>query len=276
MTDTEHEGRVAVVTGGGRGFGKAFGHAIAERGGHAVLADIDGAAGDNAAAEIRAAGGQASSFACDVSDQDQVEKLVADVVSRLGGIDILINNAGLHSAAYGQPMGALGLDKVRRLFDVNVMGVIVCTMTARSAMAGRPGACVFNISSSASYSSGGAYGVSKLAGTRPHHGVRSRTWSRRHPRKRCRSRVASDRYDSCRTVTRDAGGCEGPTNPSARRNRDRHRRSDAIPMFGPSPLRHRRDLASDRGICSMRLRLHLLLPHPVVTFLASPGGLPER
>jgi NAD(P)-dependent dehydrogenase (short-subunit alcohol dehydrogenase family) len=55
------------------------------------------------------------------------------------------------------------LDNVRRLFEVNVIGVIVCTMAARRAMAGRPGACVFNISSSASYSSGGAYGVSKLA-----------------------------------------------------------------------------------------------------------------
>ncbi len=163
MTERDYDGRIAVITGGGRGFGKAFGHAIAERGGHAVLADIDSDAGEAAAAEIRSAGGDASAFACDVSDENQVGEMVADVVGRLGGIDILINNAGLHSAAYGQPMGVLGLDKVRRLFDVNVIGVIVCTMAARSAMAGRPGACVFNISSSAAYSSGGAYGVSKLA-----------------------------------------------------------------------------------------------------------------
>lgn len=163
MSEGEYEGRVAVITGGGRGFGKAFGHAIAAGGGHAVLADVDVAAGQEAAAEIRDAGGQASSFPCDVADEHQVSALVADVVDRLGGIDILINNAGLHSAAYGQPMGVLGLEKVRRLFDVNVMGVIYCTMAARSAMAGRPGACVFNISSSAAYSSGGAYGVSKLA-----------------------------------------------------------------------------------------------------------------
>jgi NAD(P)-dependent dehydrogenase (short-subunit alcohol dehydrogenase family) len=128
-----------------------------------VLADIDGDAGEKAGAEIQAAGGQASSYACDVSDENQVRELVADVVRRLGGIDILINNAGLHSAAYGKPMGVLGLENVRRLFEVNVMGVIVCTMAARSAMAGRAGACVFNISSSAAYSSGGAYGVSKLA-----------------------------------------------------------------------------------------------------------------
>jgi NAD(P)-dependent dehydrogenase (short-subunit alcohol dehydrogenase family) len=163
MPENEYEGRIAVITGGGRGFGRAFGQALAERGAHAVLADVDPAAGDTAAQEILSAGGEASAFQCDVADEHQVEALVADVVARLGGIDILINNAGLHSAEYGQRMDVLGLAKVRRLFDVNVMGVINCTLTARSAMAGRPGACVFNISSSAAYASGGAYGVSKLA-----------------------------------------------------------------------------------------------------------------
>jgi NAD(P)-dependent dehydrogenase (short-subunit alcohol dehydrogenase family) len=146
MPESEYEGRVAVITGGGRGFGKAFGHALANRGAHAVLADIDAAVGEAAAKEIQAAGGAASAFPCDVADEHDVEALVGDVVARLGGIDILINNAGLHSAEYGQRMDVLGLAKVRRLFDVNVMGVINCTMIARSAMAGRPGACVFNIS----------------------------------------------------------------------------------------------------------------------------------
>jgi NAD(P)-dependent dehydrogenase (short-subunit alcohol dehydrogenase family) len=163
MPENEYQGRVAVITGGGRGFGKAFGHALAAQGAHAVLADIDAAVGEEAAKEIQAAGGEASAFPCDVADENEVEALVADVVARLGGIDILINNAGLHSAEYSQRMDVLGLAKVRRLFDVNVMGVINCTLIARSAMAGRPGACVFNISSSAAYASGGAYGVSKLA-----------------------------------------------------------------------------------------------------------------
>ncbi len=163
MPGSEFAGRVAVITGGGRGFGKAFGHALAERGAHAVLADIDATAGAEAAAGIRATGGQATAYPCDVADEHEVDSVVAAVVAQLGGIDILINNAGLHSAEYGRPMGDLGLTKVRRLFDVNVMGVIICTMAARSAMRGRPGTCVFNISSSASYVGGGAYGVSKLA-----------------------------------------------------------------------------------------------------------------
>jgi NAD(P)-dependent dehydrogenase (short-subunit alcohol dehydrogenase family) len=163
MPDGEFEGKVAVITGGGRGFGLAFGRALAERGAHAVQVDIDTQAAEDAAAEIRAAGGLASAAVCDVADSDQAEAMVAQVVAELGGIDILINNAGLHSAEYGQSMTVLGLAKLRRLFDVNVMGVINCTLAAHAAMTGRPGACVFNISSSASYGSGTAYGVSKLA-----------------------------------------------------------------------------------------------------------------
>ena len=60
-------------------------------------------------------------------------------------------------------MAQLGLEKVRRLFEVNLMGTILCTMEATRAMEGRPGASIVNISSSAAYNAGGAYGVSKLA-----------------------------------------------------------------------------------------------------------------
>ena len=163
MGSGEHEGRVAIITGGGRGFGKAFGHALADRGAEVVLADIDAEAGKAAAAEITEAGGAASALACDVADEGQVAELLAEVSSRHGGLDILINNAGLHSAAYNEPMARSGVDKLRRLFDVNVMGTIICTLAAKEALAARPGSSVVNISSSASYGCGTAYGVSKLA-----------------------------------------------------------------------------------------------------------------
>jgi len=163
MEERELEGRVAIITGGGRGFGKAFGHALAGHGAHVVLADIDADAGEQAAKEIRDAGGEASAFSADVADEAQVAALVADVVGRFGGIDILINNAGLHSAAYNEPIAVSGLAKVRRLFDVNVMGTVTCTLAAQAHMAGRPGACIVNISSSAAYQCPTAYGVSKLA-----------------------------------------------------------------------------------------------------------------
>jgi NAD(P)-dependent dehydrogenase (short-subunit alcohol dehydrogenase family) len=161
--DRTHEGRIAVITGGGRGFGKAFGFALAERGAHVVLADIDAAAGEAAAAEIRAAGFSASASPCDVADEAAVTAVMSGIAALHGGIDILINNAGLHSERYNAPMKILGAAGLRRLFDVNVIGVALCALAASGAMAGRKNASIVNISSSAAYGCPTAYGVSKLA-----------------------------------------------------------------------------------------------------------------
>jgi NAD(P)-dependent dehydrogenase (short-subunit alcohol dehydrogenase family) len=160
MEGLEHEGRIAVITGGGRGFGKAFGHALAAQGATVILADIDLEAARAAAAEI---GARAHPIACDVADEIQVQAMMDEVAARHGGIDILVNNAGLHSAAYNAPIAEMGLAKTRRLFEVNVMGVIICAMAATKAMTGRPNASIVNISSTASYGSATAYGASKLA-----------------------------------------------------------------------------------------------------------------
>jgi 3-oxoacyl-[acyl-carrier protein] reductase len=163
MTRNDHEGKVAVITGGGRGFGKAFGAALAARGAQVVLADIDGDAAASAAAELTAAGGSVVGVACDVADEAGVTAMVDEVAGRHGGLDILVNNAGLHSAAYNKGFAELGIGGVRRLFDVNVMGVIICSIAAKEAMSGRAGAAIVNISSSAAYANRAAYGVSKLA-----------------------------------------------------------------------------------------------------------------
>ena len=159
----EYKDRVAFITGGGRGFGKAFGRALAERGARVVVADIDAATGEAAAAELRASGADALAVACDVADETQVPAAIDRAVAAYGGIDILINNAGLHSEAYNVPLATLGVERLRRLFDVNLMGVIICSLAGRAAMAGRPNACIVNIASCASYSCPTAYGVSKLA-----------------------------------------------------------------------------------------------------------------
>jgi NAD(P)-dependent dehydrogenase (short-subunit alcohol dehydrogenase family) len=163
VSSQEFAGRVAVITGAGRGFGKAFSVALAERGARVVIVDIDEAAGEEAAAEIRAAGHDARAVAGNVADNETVIALIDRVVADYGGIDILINNAGLHSAAYNKPMYELGYDKLRALFDVNVMAIISFVLAARPAMIGRPGACIVNLSSSAAYQNRTAYGASKLA-----------------------------------------------------------------------------------------------------------------
>ncbi|QJT05262.1 SDR family oxidoreductase [Streptomyces asoensis] len=160
--DTAHQGKVALVTGGGRGFGKAFGAALSALGAQVVLADIDGAAAAEAAAELTARGGRVTGVACDVADEGAVGAVVGAVAERHGGLDILVNNAGLH-AAYNRPFTELGLAKVRRVLDVNVMGVVICSLAAREAMKGRAGASIVNISSSAAYANRSVYGVSKLA-----------------------------------------------------------------------------------------------------------------
>lgn len=159
----ERAGSVAVVTGGGRGFGKSFGAALAAEGAHAVLIDRDGPEAEAAAAAIRASGGSAIGYAGDVTDEARMHALMAEVAAAHGGIDLLINNAGLHSDEYSQPIAAMGAAKVRRLFDVNVMGTVIATLAAKPFMAGRGGANIVNISSSAAHMGGTAYGTSKLA-----------------------------------------------------------------------------------------------------------------
>ena len=164
MSDENFYSRhTAVVTGGGRGVGKAFGTALAARGAHAVLVDIDGAVAEAAAAEIRARGHAATGYAGDVTDEARMSEIMAQAAAIHGGIDILINNAGLHSHEYGQPILKMGLAKVKRLFEVNVIGVIACTLAATPHMKGRAGASIINISSSAAHMHGSAYGDTKLA-----------------------------------------------------------------------------------------------------------------
>jgi len=160
---SDWSGKTAVITGGGRGFGKAFGAALAVEGAHVVLVDIDGAVAEAAAAEIRSHGGAATGLAGDVTSEARMGEVMAQAAAISGGIDILINNAGLHSDEYGQPILKMGIAKTRRLFEVNVIGVITCTVLAAPHMQGREGASVINISSSAAHMHGSAYGDTKLA-----------------------------------------------------------------------------------------------------------------
>ena len=156
---SEQNNRVAVITGGGRGFGKAFGAALAAQGLAVALVDRDGEAAQAAAAEI---GPLATGFAGDVTDEAQINAIMRQTAQMHGGIDILINNAGLHSHEYSRPLAELGLAKTRRLFEVNVMGTVACTLAAAPFMAGRKGASIINIASAAAFQ-GGGYGTSKLA-----------------------------------------------------------------------------------------------------------------
>jgi NAD(P)-dependent dehydrogenase (short-subunit alcohol dehydrogenase family) len=143
MADDTHQGKVALITGGGRGFGKAFGLALAARGAHVVLADIDGAAAASAAAEIADQGGSASGTVCDVADESGVAAMVDAVAAEHGGIDILVNNAGIA----GGPRRST-VDGFEAHFGVNYLGHFALTGLLLPALLARPGARVVSVTSS--------------------------------------------------------------------------------------------------------------------------------
>ena len=155
-------GRTAVITGGAIGFGRAFARALVTEGANVVIADIDSQTAEQTAAELVSTGGRAIAVDCDVADAARVDAMVATATDRFGGIDIVINNAGLHLTKYNQPFSALSRNDIRDLFDVNVMGVINVTMACRQPMAERGGGVVLNVSSTAGYTSATPYAVSKL------------------------------------------------------------------------------------------------------------------
>lgn len=158
---TNHDG-VAFITGGARGFGRAFAQELGAT--HAVvLADIDGPAVELTAEQLTRSGIQAMGIDCDVSQSEQVDRAVAEAVERFGGIDILVNNAGLHLSRYNQPFSSLPRAEIQKLFDVNLHGVVNCSLACQGSMAERGGGAIVNISSMAAYSSASPYGVSKLA-----------------------------------------------------------------------------------------------------------------
>ncbi len=157
------QNKTVFITGGAIGLGRAFARALTGEGASVAIADIDAEGADRTAAELTSDGARAIAVRCDVADEEQVDAAVAAAIAKLGGIDILINNAGRHLMKYNQPFGSLSRAEVRGLFDVNVMGVINCTLACRNSMRTRGGGVVLNIASTAGFLSSSAYGVSKLA-----------------------------------------------------------------------------------------------------------------
>jgi 3-oxoacyl-[acyl-carrier protein] reductase len=164
-SSSRFDGKVAFITGAAQGFGRNFAEALVAAGGSVVLCDINLDAARRTTEEINAHAGAARAMAveADVAREDQVDAAVAQAIAALGGIDILINNAGRHLTKYNQPFGKLTRTDIREMMDVNFMGVVNCTLACRESMGARGGGAVVNISSIGGYLNSSPYGVSKLA-----------------------------------------------------------------------------------------------------------------
>ena len=151
-------GKSVIVTGAGNGIGQRYAEAFAGEGAAVTIADIDGAAAEAAAKGIDGA----LAVAVDVADEPSVAAMVAATVEHFGGVDVLVNNAGLHMGQYNLT-STLPLDDWRRLFDVNVFGAVLCARYCHQHMAARGGGVILNQSSNSAYLGVGAYSISKLA-----------------------------------------------------------------------------------------------------------------
>ena len=150
-------GKVAVVTGGGTGIGRAACIQLAACGAAVVVAGIPQGACSDTAGEIAAFGGLATAVGCDVSDEDQVEHLMDAAVSRFGGLDILIANAGVGGEVL--PLLEQSADEFSRVVDVNLKGVFLCgKAAARRMIAQGRGGRIVNTCSIAYIEGGGFHG----------------------------------------------------------------------------------------------------------------------
>lgn len=135
-------GRVAVVTGGGSGMGRATALALGGLGVKVVVANRRADRGDAVAEEIRRGGGDAVFHRTDVADEGQVRSMVDRAVSEFGGLDLAFNNAGAYEPE--GPTGAVDIGRARRIVDVNVLGVLACMRHQIPAMLERGGGAIVN------------------------------------------------------------------------------------------------------------------------------------
>lgn len=137
--------KVAIVTGAGSGIGAAIALELAERGATVIAADLDLAAAQDVASEIRGDGGKAHAIEVDVSDPAAVERMVAFAVETGGGLHLAVNNAGIGGPS--ETIADYPLDGWKQVIDVNLNGVFYGMKYQIAAMLASGGGAIVNMSS---------------------------------------------------------------------------------------------------------------------------------
>ena len=162
MDEFNLNGKVAVVTGGASGIGKAIAKGLAANRAQVWVLDIDAAAASLTAEEITDAGGKALSLQCDVADPESVSRVFSSIAAQ-GSIDVLVNSAGI---AHVGTIATTTIQDFEHVFRVNVTGTYLCMQAAIATMIGQSGGVILNLASITAVSgisSRFAYSMSKGA-----------------------------------------------------------------------------------------------------------------
>ncbi|MFC1944470.1 SDR family oxidoreductase [Chloroflexota bacterium] len=163
MSDKALEGKVAIITGGAGGIGRKFAEALGGVGADVVLADIDGGAIEAARADLSGKGFEVMGCPTDITSESSVNDMAAAVISRFGGIDILVNNAALMADLTNAPLMKYPLEEWERVLRVNLTGALLCIRAVVPSMRERGRGKIINTATGGAFLPANAYGISKLA-----------------------------------------------------------------------------------------------------------------
>ncbi|MDD5082897.1 MAG: glucose 1-dehydrogenase [Dehalococcoidales bacterium] len=156
------EGKVAIVTGGAQGIGRATSLLLAREGAKVMVTDLLDAAGKKTITEIKNSSGTADFWHLDVTSERDVTRVFAEIFEKYGRIDVLVNNAGIAGAS--KPTHEITEEEWDKVMAVNVKGVFLCTKHSIPYMKKRGGGSIINLSS--------IYGLVGAADAPPYHAAK--------------------------------------------------------------------------------------------------------